>query len=384
MNNTLQISQHAHKALLSKEQKRYNKLLTDIKKIQRDIEKTMKLDLELRKAGEARVSPAEKKVFTAVKEFIVQMDKSPFTGLLKKKQAERYHAIIAQEAGSLLNTTFFHEDEEVMALYDKHSEDEMSWQEQMEADEAEELNFTAHMANQMFGMDLDPDDLKDPEKMMHKINQRKEEMMAEQEAYEAKRKTRKKSNKQLEAEVNKKAAETAVNKTTKQIYLDLVKHFHPDKEADEKRRAEKTEVMKEITAAYEANNHLKLLELQMNLLSGENVFANFDEKQLKYFNDVLKTQKEELEMELYMKHPDNNGNMYAQLFDNEPFIMEYNIKKHVKGQEKYAHTFSQWTNMIRTKEGFNALVKDYELEEEDDFDFFGPNLLAEFFGRAGR
>jgi len=42
-----------------------------------------------------------------------------------------------------------------------------------------------------------------------------------------------------------------VKKTTRQIYVDLVKHCHPDREQDELKRIEKTEWMKQITAAYE-------------------------------------------------------------------------------------------------------------------------------------
>jgi len=384
MTNHLQINPQEKKAVLSKEQKRYNNLLSAIKRLQKDIEEIKRLDLELRKIGETKVTPVEKKVMSAQKEFIILMDKSAFADSLKKKQTQRYHAIIAQEAESLLNSNIYCDDEEVMALYDKHSEDDMSWQAQMEADEAEQMDFAAQMANRMFGMDLDPEDMKDPEKLMHKMNARKEEMMAEQEAYEAKRQERKKTAKQLEAEANRKAAENAVNRTAKQIYLDLVKHFHPDKEPDENVRAEKTEVMKEITAAYDANNHLKLLELQMNLLSGENVFAKFDEKQLKYFNDILKRQKEELEMEYEINSPYSNGNIYAQLFDTNPFIMNRKIKEHVEHFEKYVHVVNGWIELIRTKEGFKALVKHFELEEEDEFGLFEDDLLFEFFGNRRR
>jgi hypothetical protein len=384
MSKNLQISLQGQKSVLSKEQKRYNNLLSAIKRLQKDIEEIKRMDLELRKIGETKVTPVEKKVMSAQKEFIILMDKSAFVDSLKKKQTQRYHAIIAQEAESLLNSNIYCDDEEVMVLYDRHSEDDMSWQAQMEADEAEQLDFAAQMANHMFGIDLDPEDMKDPEKLMHKMNARKEEMMAEQEGYEAKRQERKKTAKQLEAEANRKAVENAVNRTAKQIYHDLVKHFHPDKEPDETLRIQKTEIMKEITAAYEANNHLKLMELQINLLAGENVFAKFNEKQLKYFNDILKKQKEELEMEYEINSPYSNGNIYAQLFDTNPYIMNRKIKEHIEHFERYMHMVNGWIELIRTKEGFKDLVKNYELDDDSDDDFFDPDLLLEFFRSNGR
>ena len=89
------------------------------------------------------------------------------------------------------------------------------------------------------------------------------------------------SSKQLLEEAQRKSAESAVSKTTKQIYMDLVRNFHPDTEMDEERKIWKTEIMQQITAAYEEDDYIRLLELQMSLLDErENAVSSFDEKQL--------------------------------------------------------------------------------------------------------
>ena len=70
--------------------------------------------------------------------------------------------------------------------------------------------------------------------------------------------------------------------------MNLVRHFHPDKEPDEKKREEKTEIMKQITEAFKNDDHLRLLELQMNLLSdSDSIVSSFDNAHLKYFNQTL-------------------------------------------------------------------------------------------------
>jgi hypothetical protein len=187
----------------------------------------------------------------------------------------------------------------------------------------------------------------------------------------------------LAAEEKRKAAESAVNKTAKQIYLDLIRHFHPDKEQDEQKRLEKTEIMKQITGAYEADDHLKLLELQMTLLAErDNVFANFNESQLKYFNDVLRRQVQELEMELQMVSPEMNGNIYAMLYHPMPIIMRQQIERHIRDQKKYVKMVENTLDIIRTAKGFKQYVKDYQIEEDDYVDI--PPELLKMMGMFGR
>ena len=47
------------------------------------------------------------------------------------------------------------------------------------------------------------------------------------------------------------------------FYLDLVKTFHPDRELDEAEKIRKTAIMQRVTDAYEKNDLLVLLELQL-------------------------------------------------------------------------------------------------------------------------
>ncbi|MCW5923129.1 MAG: J domain-containing protein [Saprospiraceae bacterium] len=384
MSKQLQINKNPQASQpLSKEQKRFNNYVRRIEQLRNEIEITKEQDLKLRQTGEKRVTPAEKEAIATLRELVLALDGNPHLPSLTEKQYEKFCSIISQEIERLLQTHFHHDDETLKALYEKYNPDEESWDEAMEIENEEMKDMASHFFNQMFGTNFEGSDFDDPAKMKEKIEARQAEFEAEERAREARRNQRKKTNSQLAAEAKRKAAEEAVAKTAKQIYVDLIRHFHPDKEPDEQKRLEKTEIMKQITVAYEANDHLKLLELQMTLLNERNnVFADFNESQLKYFNDVLKRQVQELEMELEMCSPDMNGNMFAMLYHPDPYIMDYRIEQHVREQKRYAKMVRNTIEGIQTVKGLKQFVKAYHIEE-DSFDDIPPELLK-MMGIFGR
>lgn len=125
-----------------------------------------------------------------------------------------------------------------------------------------------------------------------------------------------------------------------------------------------------ITAAYDEDDYIRLLELQMSLLEDrENALTAFDDKQLKYFNDALKGQMSELTAQLQMGSPAMNpGFPYGHLFDLNRNRMHYKVDSFLKTRKKQENQYAQWLKFIQTKEGFNDFVKNYELDEVDDFD----------------
>ena len=376
MSKQLQIkASPASERPLSKEQKRFNGYVHRIQQLRSDIERLKEQDLELRRVGDARVTPAEKKALAALRELAFTLDSSTHLSALTQKQSEKFRHIMLAEISYLLNTHAYAEDEELKQLYSLYSPQEENWDQVQAAEAADMQGMASDFFNQMFGTDFEADDFDDPARMKEKMDARKAAFEEQQQAYAERRGQRKKTERQLNAESKREAAEKAVNQTVKQIYRDLIKHFHPDQEQDEQKRLEKTEVMKQITVAYEEDNHLLLLELQMTLLAQqENVFANFNESQLKYLNDVLRKQVQELNMELKMCSPEMNGNMYAMLYHPVSVIMHQQIERHIKQQKKQVQLVQNTLELIRTAKGFKQHVKEYQLEEED-FGDIPPELL---------
>ena len=347
---------------LSKEQKRFNSLVKKIETLRHEIEQTKELDLELRRIGEARVTPAEKAAMAACRDWIMTLSNSPFRHKLGKKQKEKFGLILLEEVGRLLETSFYKDDLELQELYAQYEDSGRSYEEIREEMEQDMKEMTAQMMNDMFDMEIEVDDLDDPEKIHEKINAKQAEYEAAERERAEKRAKKGKSDSQL-------AAESSVKKTAKKIYIDLIRHFHPDKEPDEQRRLEKTEVMKQITAAYEADDHLRLLELQMSLLSErDNVFADFDNAQLKYFNQTLQEQVSELEQELFLVSPEGNGNLYAMLYTPNRTWMLANIEQHIRHQKEMVRGIQKNINAVQEEKIFKEFVKYYELEDDFFFD----------------
>ena len=101
------------------------------------------------------------------------------------------------------------------------------------------------------------------------------------------------------AEEKKQAEERSITKAVRTLYMDLVKHLHPDREPDEAEKNRKTELLKQVTTAYEANELLTLLRLQLELnrIDQEHLETLADD-QLRYYNTLLKDQVRELDQAL--------------------------------------------------------------------------------------
>lgn len=96
----------------------------------------------------------------------------------------------------------------------------------------------------------------------------------------------------------RKAQQAKTTKSVRSVYMELVKTFHPDRETDEAEKHRKTEVMHRITKAYQENNLLGLLKLQMELEQIDRTgLENLNKNQLSYYNKILRQQVEELDQQ---------------------------------------------------------------------------------------
>ena len=364
------------KGASSKEQKRFNSYLQKIKKLKDQIELSRELALEMSRLMHDEVRPVEEKMNNAWKTLIIDLDRSMFADKLTPKQYDKYESIVFEEADSYMATCRV--DAEIQAIFDKYSPesfDDIKTQGQEQGKE-----FLIEMLRNQMGVDIDPEDIEDVTdpfnnpKVFEKLREAQEKHKAHTEDQAEKRAefeaNRPKSDKQIQKEERRKAAESAISKTTKQIYMDLVKNFHPDTEQDEEKRLWKTEIMQKITLAYGEDDYIQLLELQMTLLEDrDNAVEKFDDKQLRYFNDALKQQVDELEMQLNMNSPAMNPMFHgAELFSLNRDQMLRNVNKQVKDFQHNLKAYRNNAEVIKTAKGLKEYVKQYQSDDEMDFD----------------
>lgn len=158
---------------------------------------------------------------------------------------------------------------------------------------------------EQFGVRFDPKvDISTPEKFeayaARLVAEQGARRHAEEEAAEARRATRKKSAKQLATEARKAAEEKATTQSVRALYRDLVKALHPDREPDAAEKIRKTALLQRVTAAYENNELLTLLRLQLELDRLDPAhLETLADAQLAPYVKLLRDQAQELEQTLF-------------------------------------------------------------------------------------
>jgi hypothetical protein len=261
------------------------------------------------------------------------------------------------------------DDAEVKAMYNRHSRSDY------ESEEAAQLQAMKGAIEIVLGVDLGNDaGLNSPEELMQRARERFEEQQvdleAERQAREERR-AKKKSAKQLEKEARAEEDAQRINHSIRDIYRKLVRVLHPDRETDPEERIRKTGLMQRVNQAYDAQNLLQLLELQLELEHiDRNAIDTLDEERLRHYNAILKRQIAELNQEL----------MYTEIsfrarFDISPVVrvapetVLRNLDKEIASVKQSNRQIEQDLARLDTVKGIKAWLKMLRRRPAaDDFD----------------
>ncbi|MFM9971286.1 MAG: molecular chaperone DnaJ [Burkholderiales bacterium] len=157
----------------------------------------------------------------------------------------------------------------------------------------------------VLGLDLGDDvDFDSPEAVMERAEQKfqesQEQFAAKKAAREERQAQRIKSRKQLAKEARQEADDQRLSQSIREIYRKLVSALHPDREADPVERERKTGLMQRVNQAYEKNNLLQLLELQLELEHiDQGALDNIGEERLRDYIKILREQADQLNVEIH-------------------------------------------------------------------------------------
>jgi hypothetical protein len=293
--------------------------------------------------------PIEKATLEVDIAIVWQWDKLYELNFFRAKEKEKIVDIITTEALKLYQIT---DNQAFEKLYNKY-QGENAFEEEAKL----KKEFEQEMLKNVFGHDVN----------FGNFDPNSDEKMAEfWSELNSKKQPKTKTAKQLAKKEEKAKAEAqSISKATRAIYADLVKAFHPDREKDEAKKNEKTEVMKRITTAYEKDDMYTLLSLKLELLGADNDSFDLADNHLKYYLKLLREQAKELEMELYglEKHCQNMFPRVLNFFrlNAQQLTIEYktleNILKNKKKQME-AHL-----KFIKDKENAKAYLKHYSIDE---------------------
>ena len=190
------------------------------------------------------------------------------------------------------------DDPELKAIFNRYSEVDYN------TEAAAELDDAKAMLEHVFGVELGDDvDMSSPDDMAERIARQmhenaEAEAQAQQEREERQAK-RKKTARQVAAESKKEAEQAELSRSVREVYRKLASALHPDRESDPTERDRKTALMQRVNQAYERNNLLQLLELQLELEHiDQDALKNISQDRLKHYNAILKDQLAELDAEI--------------------------------------------------------------------------------------
>ena len=90
-------------------------------------------------------------------------------------------------------------------------------------------------------------------------------------------------------------AEKLVNQSLKSVYLKIASIIHPDREPDESKKAEKTELLQRANEAYEQEDLFFLLKLQLEVEQSKNGSnKGLSAEQVKFYQQALEAQSQAL------------------------------------------------------------------------------------------
>ncbi|MQW92300.1 molecular chaperone DnaJ [Acinetobacter wanghuae] len=94
-------------------------------------------------------------------------------------------------------------------------------------------------------------------------------------------------------------AEKLVNQSLKTVYLKIASIIHPDREPDESKKAEKTELLQRANEAYEQEDLFFLLKLQLEVEQSKNGSnKGLSAEQVKFYQQALEAQSQSLKKQI--------------------------------------------------------------------------------------
>lgn len=290
---------------LSKAQLEFNRLTKRIAKLEQAVHTFRAAATELRQRVQAEYRPLQARHNEARAALVRVLDRAHATYPLTRSERAKIGELLAHACADLPQKGF----PELQAVLAKYAPPPPTPAEAA-AEHRAEANALKQLFARRYGIEFDPEaDLSTPEKLhayaQQVLAEHRAAYEAEAQAQEARRAQRKKSPKQQAAAEKVQAEAQSISKAVRTLYLDLVKHLHPDREPDEAERDRKTELLKQVTTAYEANELLTLLRLQLELQRIDQThLENLAEDQLRYYNQLLRDQTRELDQVLLDERQD--------------------------------------------------------------------------------
>jgi len=341
------------KSDLNKRQKEFNLLSEKIEQLDNLIPELETARDEMIRRIPTDLNPLVLEYQTFRVELVQVMDRTYEADLFRKAYLTKLSYLICENAFDLIANYGF---DELKPVYNKYSETDIETALLLANQKIEKITDPAFLLEE----EIQPE--KELPENFHELPEDEQQRLKEERRAE-----------KVQAKIQQAKQNLDKQKTTKSVrtvYMDLVKAFHPDREIDENEKVRKTEIMQRVTLAYQENNLLGLLKLQIEFdRIDQDHLENLSKNQLNYYNKVLKQQVEELETqkEVIQKEisalcgiPFQHANSYTSS------IVKFNTN--VNEAKAEIKNIKQILKQWKIPSVFKTYLKTYQIPNEPDLD----------------
>jgi hypothetical protein len=349
----------------SPEHKRFYNLIRQIEKVRQSLVGWRDQILRFRQAYTDQLIPLQDSIVAIVRERLFALDRALEQRCWSRAERDMMRNLLCDAAAGLLETR---PDAALKELFDKHSRVDFDTEKQRELAVLSELT-------QMFtGVDLgDTSSIRSEEDLVERVS---EQMAAREEARRAQQDARaQRRGKSKSAAQQRREDETKrVTQSVREIFRKLVSALHPDREPDPAQREAKTTLMQKVNQAYEANDLLTLLEVQLQIeqVSPDQIHDT-DPQRLKHYNKVLAEQLTSLKLEVEQLKTDLHMEFDVPLRGSDPRQITSLVKQqeHLLRAElaREKRELSLLADVAATKQWLRRRREEERRAERDD-DFF--------------
>ncbi|AEI48213.1 J domain-containing protein [Runella slithyformis] len=349
------------KAEQNKAQKEFNRLVQKIETLGKTISDYRAALTDIQQRAATELEPLRQQYFAQRAQLLNRFDRAFDSSFYKKNEKKKLAYLIQDIAFELISAAGM---EELKPIFDKYNQ-EGGYDAVKE--NVEGMNKSFSTFEEGFEEEFD---LGNQEKTPHSFQEDTTEYreFAGHRQSKENRTQRPKTQKQLDREAKRELEARNSTKAVRTIYLDLVKAFHPDRETDEAEKDRKTEIMQRVTEAYEKNDVLTLLRLQLELERiDQSHIESLAEAHLNYYNKILREQTKELEeqYEQLQFQALALGGQSAYLVSN-PFGLEYAFNQQVNEFKKTVKNLKKDLKDLQYDEVVKTFLKSYIIPDQND------------------
>ena len=283
-------------APLSKEQKAFNNLVAKLDKARRKLAGWRETLVVFQRRCAGELLPRETRLAELQAGLARALHAAHGQKGVTAAERRKLSMLIVELAAGVLQAR---DDAEMKALYNEHGGTDYDAE-----TEAADAELKAMLAG-IFGVELGGDvDMRSPEavaaELEAQMRARAEAAGEDDDGAPASAPPRRPSARQQAREARQAAEEKAMSQTVRDVYRKLASALHPDREPDPAERQRKTALMQRVNEAYQANNLLQLLELQIEIEQIDSAhLAGLAPQRLKRYHQILRAQLQDLEMEIF-------------------------------------------------------------------------------------